>query len=33
MVEVLGMIDRDEHVVNYARAHARELSEKITSGK
>jgi len=33
MVEVLGMIDRDEHIVNYARAHARELSEKITSGK
>jgi hypothetical protein len=33
MVEVLGMIDRDEHIVNYARVHARELSEKITSGK
>jgi len=33
MVEVLGLIDRDEHVVNYARVHARELSEKITSGK
>lgn len=33
MVEMLGMIDRDEHIVNYARAHARELSEKITSGK
>jgi hypothetical protein len=33
MVEVLGLIDRDEHIVNYARAHARELSEKITSGK
>jgi hypothetical protein len=33
MVEVLGMIDRDEHIVNYARVHARELSEKINSGK
>ena len=33
MLEVLGMIDRDEHIVNYARAHARELSEKISSGK
>jgi hypothetical protein len=33
MVEVLGLIDRDEHIVNYARVHARELSEKITSGK
>ena len=33
MVEMLGMIERDEHIVNYARAHARELSEKITSGK
>jgi hypothetical protein len=33
MVEVLGLIDRDEHIVNYARAHARELSERISSGK
>ena len=33
MVDVLDMIDRDEHVVNYARVHARELSEKISSGK
>jgi hypothetical protein len=33
MVEVLALIDRDEHIVNYARVHARELSEKITSGK
>jgi len=33
MVEVLGLIDRDEHIVNYARAHARELSERISSSK
>jgi hypothetical protein len=33
ITEVLGMIDRDEHIVNYARAHARELSEKISSAK
>jgi len=33
MVEVLGLIERDEHIVNYARTHARELSAKITSGK
>jgi hypothetical protein len=33
MVEVLALIDRDEDIVNYARVHARELSEKITSGK
>jgi len=33
MIEVLGMIERDEHIVNYARAHARELSERISSGK
>jgi len=33
MVDVLGLIDRDEHIVNYARIHARELSEKINSSK
>jgi hypothetical protein len=33
LAEVLGMIDRDENIVNYARAHARELSEKITSAR
>ena len=33
MVDVLGLIDRDEHIVNYARVHARELSEKINASK
>lgn len=33
MVEVLGLIARNENIVNYARTHARELSEKISSGK
>jgi hypothetical protein len=33
MVDVLAQIDHDENIVNYARVHARELSEKITSGK
>jgi hypothetical protein len=33
MVEVLGMIEQNEHIVNYARAHARQLSEKISAGK
>ncbi|HET9130360.1 MAG TPA: hypothetical protein VFO86_05390 [Terriglobia bacterium] len=33
MVDVLAQIDHDENIVNYARVHARELSERITSGK
>ena len=33
MADVLAQIDHDENIVNYARVHARELSEKIASGK
>jgi hypothetical protein len=33
MADVLALIDRDENIVNYARVHARELRERIASGK
>ena len=33
MFDVLAQIDHDENIVNYARAHARELRERISSGK
>jgi len=33
MLDVLATIDRDESIVNYARAHARDLSAKIRAGK
>jgi len=29
LTEVLDIIDRDEHIVNYARSHARELKAKL----
>ena len=29
LTEVLDLIDRDEHIVNYARTHARELKAKL----
>ena len=33
MLDALALIDHDENIVNYARAHARDLSEKIRAGK
>jgi hypothetical protein len=33
MLEVLSAVEREEQVVNYARIHARDLSEKIRAGK
>ncbi len=33
MIELLGLIDRNEQVVNYARAHARELRDRIAAAK
>ena len=33
MLDVLGAVDRDEQIVNYARVHARDLSERIRAGK
>jgi len=33
LMEVLDLVNRDSNIVNYARAHAQELKEKIAAGK
>jgi hypothetical protein len=33
MIDVLDLVSSNEDIVNYARTHARELKEKIVSGK
>jgi hypothetical protein len=33
LMDVLALISRDEHIMNYARSHAREMSERIGAAK